>query len=110
MLLLAQTTIFVKVVDAEPKTGFNLADVLIRALGVTGVLMVGSLVLGLILGGGFIAYRAWTRKRSGEPEAPTSHLHIAPTLVEYAHHAGAPRGSRSAISPAPPASRHSATP
>jgi hypothetical protein len=40
MFLLAQNTIIVKVIDQEPTTGFDLADVLIRALGVTGVLIV----------------------------------------------------------------------
>jgi hypothetical protein len=105
MFLLAQNTIFVKVVETEPNTGFNLADVLIRALGVTGVLMLGSLLLGLILGGAFIGYRAWRRRREGDATPPTSHLHIAPPLVEYG---GAHRAA--AISPAPHASRPSASP
>jgi hypothetical protein len=63
MFVLAQQTIFVRVVSEEPTTGFNLADVLLRALGITGVLMAGSLLLGIVLGGGFIGYRIWQRRR-----------------------------------------------
>jgi hypothetical protein len=87
MLLAAQTTIIVKVIDQEPTTGFNLADVLIRALGVTGVLIVGSLILGLALGGGFIWYRVRQRQREAG-SAIGSDLRVTPGLVEYAARQG----------------------
>lgn len=77
MFLQPQPPIFVKVIDREPTTGFNLGDVLIRALGVTGVLLLGSLVLGLVLGGGFIAYRKWQRRRE-ERGATGADLRVTP--------------------------------
>lgn len=77
MLRLAQQTIFVRVVSDEPTTGFGFADVLLRALGLTGVLMAGSLVLGLVLGAGFIAYRRWQRRRERD-EAIGAGLRVTP--------------------------------
>lgn len=79
MFFLAQQTIFVKVVSEEPTTGFNLADVLIRALGLTGVLLVGSLLLGVVLGGGFIAYRIWQRRRQ-RSEVIGADLRVTPGI------------------------------
>jgi hypothetical protein len=61
-MLLAQSTIFVKVIDREPTTGFDFAAVLLRALGVSGVLFAASVALGLLLGGAFIVYRIWQRR------------------------------------------------
>ena len=83
MFLVAQQTIFVRVVSEEPTTGFDLADVLIRALGVTGVLTVGSVVLGLLLGGTFILYRIWRRRREGDQSIGTD-MRVTPGFIEYA--------------------------
>ena len=98
MFLLAQQTIFVRVVGQEPTTGFDLADVLIRALGVTGVLTVGSLLLGLVLGGSFILYRMWRRRRDGD-YAIGADLRVTPGLIEFtatgAGHPASPASSRS---------------
>jgi hypothetical protein len=81
MFLIAQQTIFVKVVSEEPTSGFSLADVLLRALGLTGVLIAASLVLGLVLGGGFIAYRIWQR-RHAETEVIGADLRVTPLEVK----------------------------
>jgi hypothetical protein len=78
-----QTTIIVRVLNQEPTTGFNLADVLISALGVTGVLTLGSLILGLALAGGFIWYRL-RQRRLQEGQTIGADLRVTPGFVEYA--------------------------
>jgi len=48
--------IIVKVVE-EPAPTVGLADVIIQAIGLTGALFLGAVLLGLLLGGAFIALR-----------------------------------------------------
>lgn len=70
--------IIVRVVQQEPTTGFGLADVLIRALGLTGVLLVGSAVFGLLLGAVFIWFRIIRAKAHGEDPGRTVELGLTP--------------------------------
>ena len=67
--------IMVRVVQEEPSTGFDLADVLIKSLGLTVVITVASLLLGLVLGGAFIWLRRW---RSHGADASSSGIRVTP--------------------------------
>ena len=68
--------IMVRVVQDEPSTGFDLADVLIKSLGLTVAITVLSLLLGAILGGTFIWLRALRSRR--RPDASSAGLHVTP--------------------------------
>ena len=62
------TPIIVKVVE-QPLRGLGLGDVILNAVGLTGVLAVTALVLGLVLGAIVIGYRRMQSKRITEEEA-----------------------------------------
>jgi len=65
--LLQESPYFVKIVEPEgDPTG--LADVLIGALGLTGVLVLLAVIAAVVLGGLLF----WIRSRSGPTEAPPS--------------------------------------
>lgn len=51
--------IIVQAVDAQPAQELGLGEVILQAVGLTGIILVASLLLGLLLGGGII----WLRKR-----------------------------------------------
>ncbi|MEK6630574.1 MAG: hypothetical protein AABY89_07555 [Acidobacteriota bacterium] len=61
------TPVIIKVV-APPTPEVSVVDVLVGALGLTGVLVLGSLVLGLAVGGVLIVYKRW---RDGREDART---------------------------------------
>jgi hypothetical protein len=50
------TPIIVKVVGA-PTPELGVGDILLQSLGLTGLILVGSLVFGLVVGGLFIAFK-----------------------------------------------------
>jgi hypothetical protein len=54
----------------EPVRGFGLGDVLMGALGVTGVMLLGALVLGLLLGGAIIGLHKLRRRWHPEDDEP----------------------------------------
>jgi hypothetical protein len=56
MVLQPVTPVIVKVVGAPAKE-LGLVDVVLQALGLTGLLALGSILLGLLLGGLFIWFR-----------------------------------------------------
>jgi ABC-type dipeptide/oligopeptide/nickel transport system permease component len=58
------TPVIVKVVS-EPTPQVTVVDVLVDALGLTGVIAAGSLVLGGVVGLALIAYSRWRAERSG---------------------------------------------
>lgn len=58
------TPIIVKVVS-DPTPQVTVVDVLVDALGLTGVIVAGSFVLGGIVGILLIAYSRWKAARSG---------------------------------------------
>ena len=68
--------IMVRVVQDEPTTGFNLADVLIKSLGLTVVITIASIVLGVVLGGAFIWLRV--RRARNQPETSSQGLRVTP--------------------------------
>jgi ABC-type arginine transport system permease subunit len=70
--------IMVKVVDA-PVRGLGLGDVILNAVGLTGVLAVGALVFGLLLAAAVIAYRKrQSRRVTDEEAAQTQSLGLTP--------------------------------
>jgi len=76
MLLQPQTPIIVRIVE-EPVRETTVVDVLVGALGLTGVLLLVAAVLGGILGGLFILYRVIHARRTpytGEPGDETPHI------------------------------------
>lgn len=64
--------IIVKVIQAPSQT---LGDVVLSAIGISGVMALGAAVLGLILGLCFIAFRI--RQRQHQPaDTPTDHQQL----------------------------------
>ena len=59
------TPIIVKVVS-DPTPQVTVVDVLVDALGLTGVIVAGSFVLGGVVGILLIAYSRWKAARSGD--------------------------------------------
>ena len=59
------TPIIVKVVS-DPTPQVTVVDVLVDALGLTGVIVAGSFVLGGVVGMLLIAYSRWKAARSGD--------------------------------------------
>lgn len=70
MLAQAGTPIIVQVVQ-QPVESTTVADVLIGAIGLTGVLVLAAILLGAILGGALIAFKTW--RGPSEPDGP---IHI----------------------------------
>ncbi len=69
-MLLEGQPIMVEVVQ-RPVESTTIADVLLGAIGLTGVLVLAAVVLGVILGGALIAFRTWRgATTAGETETP----------------------------------------
>lgn len=68
------TPVIVKVV-ADPTPQVTVVDVLVDALGLTGLIVAGSFVLGGVLGLILIAFKRWRVARSGDRE-PTDHTSL----------------------------------
>jgi hypothetical protein len=78
----ASTPIIVRVVEA-PIRGLGLGDVILNAVGLTGALAIGALILGLVFAGVVILYRRAQSRRITEEEASqTQSLGLTPP----AHH------------------------
>ena len=73
--------IIVRVVDPDAKNeAMGFAEVLLRALGLTGAIIVAALVLGVLIGGGLIGWRV-LRARLSRHETPDIYeLSITPPL------------------------------
>lgn len=65
MFFLQQQPIIVRVVET-PVHQTTLTDVIFGALGLVGVLVLAAALMGVVLGGGLIAYKRW-RERTGRP-------------------------------------------
>jgi hypothetical protein len=70
----APTPIIVKVIETPTE---SLSDVVLGALGLSGLLTLVAVVLGLLLGAGFIAFRIRQKQRRS-PDDPSDHqqLHL----------------------------------
>jgi len=70
--------ILVKVMDA-PVRGLGLGDVILSAVGLTGVLAIGALVLGFVFAAVVIGYRkAQSRRITDEQASQTQQLGLTP--------------------------------
>jgi ABC-type Fe3+ transport system permease subunit len=70
--------IVVKVMDA-PVRGLGLGDVILNAVGLTGALAIGALVLGFVLAALVIGYRKLQARRiTDEDAAQTQQLGLTP--------------------------------
>ncbi len=72
MFLQQGQPIMVEVVQ-QPVESTTVADVLLGAIGLTGVLVLAAVLLGALLGGALIAYKTW---RGGPDPADTGTIHI----------------------------------
>jgi hypothetical protein len=70
--------IVVQVVNPEPVESTTAADILIGAIGLTGVLLLVALVLGAILGGLLIAFKRLRAWLDLEPVPDSEALKISP--------------------------------
>ncbi len=66
--------IVVKVVDA-PVRGLGLGDVILNAVGLTGVIAIAALVLGLLVAGLVILYRKAQARRITDEQASQTQQH-----------------------------------
>jgi ABC-type dipeptide/oligopeptide/nickel transport system permease component len=65
------TPVIVKIVSA-PTPQVSVVDIMVDALGLTGLIVIGSLVVGGVLGVMLIAYARWRSERTGHT-MPTDH-------------------------------------
>lgn len=72
MLLQQGQPIMVEVVQ-QPVKSTTVADVLLGAIGLTGVLVLAAVVLGALLGAALIAFKTWR----GGPAPSDGTIHIA---------------------------------
>ncbi len=68
------TPVIVKVME-PPTKEISVADILLGSVGITGLFLLGAVVLGFLLGGAFILFRRWQdRHDDGVPGQETFHL------------------------------------
>jgi hypothetical protein len=60
----------------QPVESTTVADVLIGAIGLTGVLVLAALLLGAVLGGALIAFKTWRDRLHPERAADSEIIHI----------------------------------
>jgi hypothetical protein len=75
MILQQADPIIVQVVQ-QPVRSTTVADVLLGAIGLTGVLVLAALLLGAILGGALIGFKRWRERlgTGGEPDSDIIHI------------------------------------
>ena len=71
------TPIIVKII--EPNEVSGLGDVMLEAIGLTGVIAVGALLLGLVLAITIIGYRKVTARLHPDEDEQTQPLGLTPT-------------------------------
>ncbi|MEO8077354.1 MAG: hypothetical protein ABI818_13565 [Acidobacteriota bacterium] len=67
--------IIVRVIPS-PVESTTIVDVLVGAIGLTGVLVMAAVLLGLILGGILIGLKVWRTPRTFEAGAESGTIHI----------------------------------
>lgn len=67
------TPIIVKVIEVP---SYTLGDVVLAAVGIAGVLLLGAIVLGLVLGLGFIGFRLRRRRQQSSDATDHQTLHL----------------------------------
>lgn len=61
------TPVIIRVVE-QPSKEISVADILMGSVGITGMFLLGALLLGFVLGGLFILFRRW--RESHDESAP----------------------------------------
>ena len=74
---LQQPSVMVRVVE-QPVESTTVADVLLGAIGLTGALIVGAVLLGALFGGILIAIKRYREKHDLEPIPDSEALKITP--------------------------------
>jgi hypothetical protein len=67
------TPIIVKVIEVPSQT---LGDVVLGAFGITGVMVLGALILGLVLGAGLVLLRLLHQRRQPSDTSDHQQLHL----------------------------------
>ena len=80
MLIQAARPIVVRVVEPPVETT-TVADILVGALGLTGVMLLAALLLGAILGGILIGAKRLRERYNLEPIPDSEALRVTPTVV-----------------------------
>jgi hypothetical protein len=75
MLFLLQSPVMVRVVE-EPTESTTVADVLIGAIGLTGVLVIAAVLLGALLGSLLIGVKKYREKHNLDPVPDSEALKI----------------------------------
>ncbi len=74
-MMIQQTPIIVQVVQ-PPIESTTVADVLIGAIGLTGVLVLVAILLGGVFGGALIGLKILRRRRNVEAEEQSEIIHL----------------------------------
>ena len=79
MFALLQPTnpIIVRVAE-QPVESTSMSDILVGALGLTGVLLLAALLLGAALGGALIGFKLLRAKYNPEPQSDRDALRVTP--------------------------------
>ena len=75
MLFLLQSPVMVRVVE-EPTESTTVADVLIGAIGLTGVLVIAAVLLGALFGGILIGVKKYRERHNLDPVPDSEALKI----------------------------------
>jgi hypothetical protein len=75
MSVQSSNPIMVQVIE-QPVEGTTVADVLLGAMGLTGVMLLAAVVLGALLGGALIGLKHWRARLddSGTGDSDTIHI------------------------------------
>ena len=70
--------IIVRVVE-QPVHETTISDVIFGSLGLVGVLLIAAAVLGLLLGGGLIAFKRLRKRDTLDPDGDATSFRVTPT-------------------------------
>jgi hypothetical protein len=80
MLIQSSSPIIVRVIE-QPAESTSVSDILIGALGLTGVLMLAAAVLGLLLGGALVGIKLLRARYNLEPVPDSESMRVTPTRL-----------------------------
>ena len=75
-MMIQQAPIIVHVVQPPPIESTTVADVLIGAIGLTGVLVLVAILLGGVFGGALIGFKILRRRMNVEAEEQSEIIHL----------------------------------
>jgi len=80
MLIQSSSPIIVRVIE-QPAESTSVSDILIGALGLTGVLMLAAAGLGLLLGGALVGIKLLRARYNLEPVPDSESMRVTPTRL-----------------------------